>query len=264
MDLQLEGKAVLVTGGSKGIGRATALLFAEEGADVVVTGRDAESLASVESELRTRGVRALAIGADVRNEADCTNAVEATARAFGRLDVLVNNAAGPAHHGFFFELSEEQLMARMHTKTLGAMRMSRLVVPHMRASGGGRIICIGGSSVRRPSPDSLAAGISNAALANFAKHLSDLVIADGILVNTVHPSTTRTGTWSQLLARRATQLGVSEAEAEASLAATFPLGRVPDAAEVAYAVVFLASAWAGAVTGQSIVVDGGKVRSVAY
>jgi 3-oxoacyl-[acyl-carrier protein] reductase len=155
-------------------------------------------------------------------------------------------------------------MSRLNIKTLGAMRMSRIIVPHMQQVGGGRIICIGGSSVRRPSPDSLVAGISNAALSNFTKHLSDIVASDGILVNVVHPSTTITSTWQSLIGNRAQNMSVSETEAISTLAATFPIGRIPDADDVAPLIVFLASDLARAITGQSIVVDGGKVRSVAY
>ncbi|MFC1817406.1 SDR family oxidoreductase, partial [Thermodesulfobacteriota bacterium] len=129
---------------------------------------------------------------------------------------------------------------------------------------GGRIICIGGLAARNPGKTGLPSGLGNAAVANFSKHLSDEVAADKILVNVVHPTFCKTDRYPARVADRAQERGISEAEAEASFAGMFPIGRVIEPADIAPLVLFLASPHAGAITGQSIAVDGGLSRSVIY
>ncbi len=263
MDLGLRGKAVLVTGGSRGIGREIALRFAAEGANVAICARQPGRLAETEAELRRLQVETLALQADLFQADDCRSVVDETAARFGRLDVLVNNAstnvAASAQSG-----SDEQLMERLQGKTLAAMRCSRAAVPHMRRTGGGRIICIGGLAARIAHKGALPAGLGNAAVANFAKHLGAEVASDQILVNVVHPSFARTDRAPARFAARAEERGITLEEAEASFVAEVPIGRIIEPSDIAPLVVFLASSQAGAITGQAIAVDGGALPSVVY
>ena len=263
MDLELQGKAVLVTGGSRGIGRHIALAFAGEGADVAICARNEEKLSQTGRELSALGGRTRIIVADLFQETDCRRAVDQTLQAFGRLDVLVNNASTIVS-GSLLTAGDDVLMERLMGKTLSAMRCARAAIPQLRQTGGGRLICIGGLAARNPGKTSLPSGLGNAALANFVKHLSDEVAADGILVNVVHPSFCKTDRFPARVAARSQERGISAAEAEASFAAMFPIGRIVEPADIAPLVLFLASPHASAITGQSIAVDGGISRSVSY
>ncbi len=261
MDLALRGKAVLVTGGNRGIGRQIALAFAEEGAQVAICGRDAQTLAKTGAEIRALGVKAHTMVANLFQAADCKRVVEETAAEFGRLDILVNNASTNVG-GTLLTADDDRLMERVYGKTLGSMRCARAAIPHMRQVGGGRIINIGGMAARNPG--GLPAGLGNSALANFSKNLSDEVAADQILVNVVHPSFCKTDRYPARVAARAKERGISAAEAEASFAAEFPIGRIVEPADIAPLVLFLASRHASAITGQTIAVDGGAGRSIIY
>jgi 3-oxoacyl-[acyl-carrier protein] reductase len=261
MDLELRGKGALVTGGSRGIGRAIALALAREGVDVAICARGSEGLEATTAEIRKMGVRALSIKADMSLAPDCQRAVDGAAETFGRLDILVNNAAG-FKSGRFAELSDEDLLGRIHTKALGYMRCSRAAITHMLALGGGRIICIAGLAARNPGPTTLPSGLGNAAIVNFAKHLSDELASKQILVNVIHPPFTRSGPFPERVAAQAKSLGISLEEAERVFAG--PIGRVVDPEDLAGLAVFLASRQASAITGQTIAVDGGASRTIVY
>jgi 3-oxoacyl-[acyl-carrier protein] reductase len=263
MDLALKGKAVVVTGGNRGIGRGIALAFAGEGANVAIVGRDKDALAKVKGEIEAKGVKALAIQADLFTAEGCSRAVEDTAKAFGRLDVLVNNASTSVSGGLE-TLTDEQLMERLTGKTLAYMRCCRAALPHMRKAGGGRIVCIGGGAARKAEKTSLPSGLGNSALTNFAKHLSNDVARENITVNVVHPPFTKTDRYPARLEARAKQLGVSLEEAEKSFVANFPIGRLIEPKDIAPMVLFLASPQASAITGQAIAVDGGSTPGVFY
>jgi NAD(P)-dependent dehydrogenase (short-subunit alcohol dehydrogenase family) len=263
MDFGLKDKAVLVTGGNRGIGLAIALAFAEEGADVAICGRDPVALDSAATTIADRGVRAKSVTADLFTPEGCQLAIETTAETFGRLDVLVNNASTDVS-GTLETTSDEILMERVMGKTLASMRCCRAALPYLRASGRGRIICIGGTSARTPAADSLPSGLSNASLVNFARHMSLQVAADGITVNVVHPSFTKTERHAGRMAARAKDKRISVAEAEQSMASAVPIGRMIEPADIAPLVLFLASAQASALTGQTIAVDGGATPSVVY
>jgi len=263
MDLALKGKSVVVTGGNRGIGRAIALAFAGEGANVSIVGRDTDALAKVKDEIAAMGVKAHAIAADLFTAEGCTRAVDETAETFGGLDVLVNNASTSVS-GSLETLTDDQLMERLQGKTLAYMRCSRAALPWLRKAGGGRIICIGGGAAREIGAASLPSGLGNAALTNFAKHLAVIVGPEKITVNVVHPPFTKTDRYPKRLEARAKQLGVSLEEAEASFVANFPIGRLIDADDIAPTVLFLASPHASAITGEAIAIDGGSSTGVFY
>ena len=274
MDLKLRGAAVMVTGGSQGIGLSIARAFAEEGARVAICARDRGRLDNAAAEIRARGGECLALSADLLDPEACRRVIDDTAAAYGRLDVLVNNASTSVDRTprSLEDASDSQLLERFMGKTMAALRCSRAAIPHMRKIGGGRIVNIGGTAAKSvfragelPSAGSgLPQGLGNSALANFSKHLSEEVAGDGILVNIVHPHSTRTGRHPSRVARRAETRGITVAEAEAEIAAQFPIGRVVEPEDIAPLVLLLASPLAAAITGQSITVDGGALRGIAY
>ena len=263
MDLDLKGKSVLVTGGNRGIGLAIALAFAEEGANVAVCGRDTVALADAQAKIAAKGVKARAVAVDLFTAAGCQGAVAAPVEAFGGLDILVNNASTSVA-GNIETLNDEGLMERLNGKTLAYMRCCRAALPHLRKSRRGRIICIGGTAARQAGDTALPSALGNSAVIAFVKQMSGMVAAQGITANVVHPPFTKTDRYPARRAARAKQLGVSEAEAEASFAAQFPIGRIVEPSDIAPMVLFLASPHASAITGQSIAIDGGSTPGIYY
>lgn len=274
MDLQLRGAGVLVTGASRGLGRDLARAFAAEGANVAICARTPGPIEELAAELRTTGVQALAIQADLTNDNDCRKAVDGAARAFGRLDALVNNATRNVDSTpkKVEDATDEQVLARIHGKTMPAVRCSRHALPHMRRAGGGRIVLIGGSAARTimrgdelMNPGStLPQSFGNAALSAFAKHLSEEVARDRIVVNVVHPHTIDTGRFQRNAATRAAELGITPEEMEARMLGHVPTGRVLRGADIAPLVLLLASPLASQITSQSIAIDGGALRAINY
>ena len=263
MNLDLKGKSVLVTGGNRGVGLAIARAFADEGANVVVCGRDTVALAEAEAKLLAKGVKAKAIAVDLFTAEGCIGAVQAAVDAFGGLDVLVNNAS-TAVSGNIETLDDAGLMERLTGKTLAYMRCCRAALPHLRKSARGRVICIGGSAVRHAGATALPSALGNSSIVAFCKQFSTTVAAQGITANVVHPPFTKTDRYPKRLAARAKQLGVSEAQAEASFVKQFPIGRLVEPSDIAPMVLFLASPLASAITGQSIAIDGGSTPGIFY
>ena len=263
MDLDLKGKSVLVTGGNRGIGLAIATAFAEEGANVAICGRDQVALDAAEAKIAAKGVKAKAVVADLFTASGCVQAVQAPVDAFGGLDVLVNNAS-TAVSGNIETLDDDKLMERLNGKTLGYMRCCRAALPHLRSSGHGRIICIGGVAARYAGALALPSALGNSALIAFVKQMSGMIAGQGITTNIIHPPYTKTDRFPGHRAARAQQRGISEEEAEASFAAEFPIGRMVEPADIAPMALFLASPHASAITGQSIAIDGGSTPGIFY
>lgn len=274
MDLQLKGRAVLVTGGSRGIGRDIALGFAREGALVAICGRDPAALAATGAEIMAAGSTCHTMVADLARGEDCQRVVDEAASFFGRLDVLVNNASASVDKtpGSPEGASDVQLLERIHGKAMVAIRCSRAALPHMRRVGGGQIVMIGGLSARTiirgeeamTGGSVLAQGLGNAALANFTKFLSEDVAPEHIAVNIIHPHYTRTGRYPARLTQYAQARGLTEEEAEARLISHMPIGRFVYPSDITPLALLLGSPLVGAITGQSIAVDGGATRSVLY
>jgi NAD(P)-dependent dehydrogenase (short-subunit alcohol dehydrogenase family) len=275
VELGLRGKTVLITGGNRNLGREIARWFATEGAKVAICARDAAALEDARREIAGLGTECLAITADLFDPADCRRVVDETVARFGGLDVLVNNASTDVsgHPTQLEDVTDEQLLERVMGKALGAIRVSRAALPHLKRSGAGRIVFIGGDSARTTvrafgegsASSALAAGLGNALLVNFAKRLSNQVAGDGIVVNVVHPSGALKGDrYAKRLAARAAANGLSVAEEEAQTVASIPIKRAIDASDIAPLVLFFASERAGAITGQTIAVDGGRNAAVVY
>jgi 3-oxoacyl-[acyl-carrier protein] reductase len=240
----------IVTGGSRGIGRAICLALAEEGCDVVLCARGEEALRSTETELQARGANALGVVADVSRPDDIERLVATAKDRFGRLDVLVNNAGGARH----FDEDSAWLEA-MQMNLMAAVRTSRAVVPYMREAGGGAIVHIA-SIYGRESGGSTIYNAAKAAMISHAKNLALELAPAGIRVNSVAPGSIRHpgGSWDRRV--------IADPEGMARFVAeNIPSGRFGAAEEVAAAVVFLASSRASWITGACLNVDGGQSRS---
>ncbi len=261
MELGLQGRVALITGGSKGIGRACAAGLAADGARLALCARGTEGLARVAKELGAKGAEVLTVPADLAEPEAARRVVEATVTRFGRLDILVNNA-GAIRGGDFLGTPVEQWAEDWRLKILGYTRIAQAVLPHMRARRWGRIINIIGAAARNPTPDYMAGGIANAGLINFTRALADLGAPDQVLVTAVSPGATATERWDTLVAQRARAQGRAPEDLRRDLERAQPLGRIGRPEDVADLVVFLASERASFLTGVSITVDGGASRGV--
>jgi 3-oxoacyl-[acyl-carrier protein] reductase len=252
VELGLKDKVAVVTGGTEGIGRATALRLAQEGASVAICARRQELLDKTAAELRNTGAQVLAVSADMSKTADIDRFIKAVIERFGRIDILVNNA-GTSARGKFLEIEDKAWSADLELKVFGAIRCTRLAVPHMKKQGGGRIINITISSAKQPGAESYPTSVSRAAGLALTKALSKEYAADNILVNTVCIGKIKSGQHE----RRYTKQRVSADDYYRETAKDIPLGRVGEADEVANVIAFLASNAASYVTGTSINLDGG-------
>jgi 3-oxoacyl-[acyl-carrier protein] reductase len=256
----LQGKVALVTGASRGIGRAIARTLAEEGVDLALVARDAKRLDEVRAEIETLGRRAAIHAADLSDPAAPAAAVEATLAAFGRLDLLVNNAGG-SRRGDFLELTEQDWADGFSLKFFGYVRMARAAWPHL-AKAEGTIVNIAGLAGRSGSADFAIGGTINAGLGLLTKALADRGIADGVRVNTINPGTIETDRFAARLARHAAVHGLSRDAAYAALLEESGTRRFGSPAEVATLVACLASPRLGHLHGVIIDLDGGQNRSV--
>jgi 3-oxoacyl-[acyl-carrier protein] reductase len=262
MELGLRGKTALVTGGSKGIGRAVAYGLAAEGARVAICARDPEALARAAREIEEKtGQAVLTIPADLSALATVTRVATEALSGLGRLDILVNNA-GAIKGGDFLTTPDEEWLRGWSLKLLGYIRMAREVLPVMQRQGGGRIVNVVGAAARNPSPTYMMGGTANAALINFTKALADLGARSNVLVTGVSPGPVKTERWDNLVRQQAAAAGEDVASYAREQNAGLPLGRIALPEEVADLVCFLASDRAAFLTGITITVDGGATRGV--
>ncbi|MDP2241110.1 MAG: SDR family oxidoreductase [Burkholderiales bacterium] len=252
MDLGLKGKVAVVTGGTEGIGRATALKLAQEGAKVAICARRADLLDKTAAEIGKTGAEVLAVAADMSKPADIGRFMKAVIERFGRLDILVNNA-GTSARGKFLEVDDATWSADLELKLFGAIRCTRLAVPHMKQQGGGRIVNITISSAKQPGAQSMPTSVSRAAGLALTKALSKEFAADNILVNTICIGKIKSGQHERNIKKQ----GLDANEYYARTAKEIPLGRVGEPEEVANVIAFLVSDAASYVTGSSINLDGG-------
>jgi 3-oxoacyl-[acyl-carrier protein] reductase len=262
MELGLKGKTVLVTGGSKGIGRATARAMAAEGARVMICSRSAPALEEAAGAIRRETGQAVEIvAADLSRLEGVESAAAAAIQRLGRLDVLVNNA-GAIKGGDFLAIPDDEWMTGWSLKLLGYIRMARAVLPQMRTQGGGRIVNVVGMAARNPATTYMMGGAANAALINFTKALADLGAPSNILVTAVSPGPVKTDRWDSLQRQQAAAAGKDLETFVKEGNRNFPLGRIALPEEVADLVCFLASERASFLTGIAITVDGGMSRGV--
>lgn len=266
MDLELTGKVALVSGASRGIGKAIARQLALEGADVVISARGEVALRATAEEIASEtGRRIVPIVADTGNDASVEALVAGAASAFGRVDILVNCAAQPA--GAITPpkldgITDQNFFEEMNVKVLGYIRVAREVAPLMIRQGWGRIINVSGLAARQTG--SIIGTVRNVSVSALSKNLADDLGPRGINVTTVHPGTTRTERTPDLIASRAEQGGVGEEEMERRMASGNSINKIVDAGEIAWVVAFLASPKSVAINGDTIGVGGGAPGYVYY
>jgi NAD(P)-dependent dehydrogenase (short-subunit alcohol dehydrogenase family) len=267
MDLELRHKRALVTGGSRGIGKAIARALALEGAEVAILARDPERLAAAADELADEtGSKVVAVVADTTDDAQVAHAVAEAVRLLdGGIDILVNAAAEPGGYApppALGELGAVYFQREMDVKVMGYIRCARAVAPYMQAQRWGRIVNISGLAARQTG--NTVGSIRNVAVAAMAKNLADELGPAGINVTTVHPGVTRTERTAALLQARAQAEGVSAHDIEKRMAEGNSIRHLVDAAEVAHVVAFLASPRSVAINGESIAAGGGALRAIHY
>jgi len=265
MDLQLSGKVALITGGSMGLGRAVAVELAREGVDVAIVARGLPLLRRAADEIREQvgksGGRVLPVAADTTDSVAVRSAVDETIANFGRLDILVNGAAHPGGlvRSSIDDASADGLLEDLDIKVVGYFRCCKAVVPQMRRQRYGRIINIGGLTGRGSKQIS---GMRNVAVSHLTKTLSDQLGPDGITVNAIHPGVVETPHIRELYEREAIVQQSTPSEIEQNYIRATPIRRVLQPEEIGSLIAFIASTKAGAITGESIGIDGGISRGI--
>jgi 3-oxoacyl-[acyl-carrier protein] reductase len=262
MDLGLAGKVVVVAASSRGMGKATAMAFAAEGARVSMLARTPADLARSAEEIRAAtGAELLTMPADVTRAEDIRRAVQATAERWGLIHVLVTNAGGPPPGGFA-DMEDARWQAAFELNLLSTIRLIREVLPHMRRAGGGAIVTIQSTSVKAPLDNMILSNTIRPGVIGLTKSLSRDLGKERIRVNNVLPGAILTDRQREVMSLLGQRLGKSPEEVRRLREAEIPLGSLGAPEDVANLVVFLASERARYITGATIQVDGGAVRSI--
>ncbi len=266
MELHLEGKTALVTGGSAGIGLACARGLISEGVSVAIAGRSAERLAAARGELaalaatRPSPPQVVTIAADLTQAEDVGKTAAVARGALGRVDILINNA-GSAMGGPFFELGDEAFLGAWTLKLLGYIRMVRAVAPDMIERRDGRIVNVIGGAGRTPGPGFLSGSTTNAALINFTRGISKELAPHNVRINAISPGATATERAERLIAAEV-GTGTSLEEARETRLARIPLHRMTEPDEIAAMALLLVSDRMASMTGAEVVVDGGAMPGI--
>jgi 3-oxoacyl-[acyl-carrier protein] reductase len=262
MDLGIKGKVAFVAAASRGLGRAVAEELAAEGASLVLCARNAETLGLVGEQIaKISGVPVFYVAADVSNAEDVARAVQAGVEEFGQVDILVTNAGGPPA-GRFEDLSREMWESATRLTLNSVLELTRAVLPGMKERGWGRILNITSIAVKQPVDNLMLSNSLRAAVTGFARTLANEVAMHGITVNNILPGYTRTERVEELARAAAEREGISQAETNAKWEAEIPMKRLGEPREFAALAAFLVSERASYITGTSIAVDGGWIRSL--
>jgi NAD(P)-dependent dehydrogenase (short-subunit alcohol dehydrogenase family) len=260
MDLQLNGKVALITGGSEGIGKGIARALAREGADVAICARRKDVLVIAADEIRHEfGRRVLAIPADLTRREDAESFVHGAARYFGRIDILVNNA-GSAPGGVIETIDEDGWLQGLQLKFMGYVRCLKAALPIMRQQGGGRVVNLIGNDGVKESYWEIVPGACNAAGQNLTKALAGQYGKFNITFVAVNPGPVRTERWSGLVKAMSRDMKIPYEQADQLAPRSIPLGRIAEVEEVANLVAYLASPLAHFVNGSMIEIDGGQQK----
>lgn len=262
MDLGLTGRTALVTGASKGLGRAVAERLAAEGASVAINARSADTLAATADEIaEATGRRVIPVPGDLTSESFCNELVEKTAAAFGRLDVLIANAGGPPPGGVD-SFRPDAYRAALELNLMSTVQLVLAALPHMRQNGWGRIVAITSVSVKQPVRGLLLSNVARPGVVGFIKTISQELAPEGILCNVAAPGFIHTDRVKSLFETRAEAEGTTSKAVQDSVAAGIPMKRIGKPEEFASAVAFLASESASYVTGHTFQIDGGLVQGL--
>ncbi|SEA35414.1 3-oxoacyl-[acyl-carrier protein] reductase [Thalassobacillus cyri] len=261
MDLNLKGKVALVVASSQGLGKAIAEQLVTEGANVMLTSRNEEKLQTVYEELEQIGGGNVSyFPADITSDEDIKNLIAKTREVFGEINILINNAGGPPG-GTFEKFSDEDWQNAFELNLLSYIRIIRQVLPDMKEEGG-RIINIASSSIKQPIPGLILSNTFRLGIVGLAKSLAEELAPYNILVNTVAPGRIATDRVAHLDQMKAEKQGVAKEDIEEASKKNIPLGRYGKPEEFAKVVTFLVSDASTYMTGSSLVVDGGMVKSI--
>lgn len=256
MDLGLQNKVALITGGSKGIGLVTALTLTKEGAKVAICARSEEGLESARDYIKEQtNIEVFTVAADVRNEEECKNAIDSTVQHFGGLDILVNNA-GTSSANSFENVPTELWKDDLDLKLFGAIHCSQSAIPHMQNRGGGAIVNVTASIAKTPGASSLPTSVSRSAGMALTKAMSKDLGPHQIRVNTVCIGLIRSDQIENMWQNKSPDLTWEEFSKE--MGNNIPLGRIGDTEEAAKVITFLVSDAASYVTGTAVNIDGGS------
>lgn len=259
---RLESLSAVVTGGSKGIGFATALRMAQAGARVVICAREQAGLDAAASRIEAEtGSRPHTVSVDLSVPEGPPAAAAQATELLGQVDILVN-VAGAAPPGGIAALTDEQWALALDLKLLGYIRMTRELVPGMAERNFGRIINVAGGSWKQPTARTLSAGIANAGVLTLTKGVATEYARQGVTVNAVCPGRTKTERFEELLRWNADQEGISPEQAYARAVADVPTGELSTPEDVAHAVLFFAARETRQLTGQALYVDGGNIKAL--
>ncbi len=262
MDLGIKNHVALVAASSKGLGKATAFCLAKEGAKVMITSRNQEQLAETAKEIRAEtGAEVDYYPADLTKAEQIARLIDETVKRFGTIHILINNAGGPPP-GDFDQFQDEDWQAAFELNLLSTIRLIRHTLPYMRKQKYGRIVNFTSSSIKEPIPGLILSNTIRTAVVGLAKSLAAELAPDQILINTIAPGRIATDRLASLDQNKAQQLQISVEEVQKQFFAKIPLGRYGEPAEFAKVATFLASQANSYLTGQSILVDGGMVRSI--
>ncbi len=262
MDLGIKGKVAFVAASSRGLGRAVAEELAAEGASLILCSRNRETLELVSEEIaKTSSVPVLTVSADVSKAEDVARATQKGIEKFGRIDILVTNAGGPPA-GHFEDLSREMWEAATRLTLSSVLELTRAILPGMKERRWGRILNITSIAVKQPVDNLMLSNSLRAAVTGFARTLANEVASYGITVNNILPGYTRTERVDELVKATAARDRVSEEEIRAHWEAQIPMRRLGEVREFAALAAFLVSERASYITGTSIPVDGGWIRSL--
>jgi len=262
VDLGLKDKAALVAAASRGLGKAVAWELAREGARVAVCARGEDALRTAATEIAMKtGAEVFAVPADVTKPDDIGRLVAGVQERFGQIDILVANAGGPPI-GTFADFDDAAWEAALNLNLLSTVRLCRAVLPGMRTRGWGRIVTITSVTVKQPMDGFVLSTAARSAVAGMAKTLANEYAAEGITVNNVCPGYTLTDRVERLAEARAEKLGKTVPEIIEGFAAEIPASRLGKPEEIAAVVTFLASERAAYITGATIQIDGGYVKSL--
>jgi 3-oxoacyl-[acyl-carrier protein] reductase len=262
MDTALKGRNVLILASSKGLGKACALQFAREGANVMITSRSEQQLREAAEEIKNEtGANVLYQTCDITKRNEINELVAATVREFGGVDVLVNNAGGPPA-GVFNDFEDDSWQQAFELTLLSLVRTVRAVVPYMQKSGQGRIVNIASSSFKQPIHGLILSNTFRTAINGLSKSLAQELGKDGILINTIGPGRIGTDRVGELDQMAAEKRGISAEEVKAGVVNEIPLGRYGTPEEFSKMVVFLCSGANTYITGQSLLIDGGMVKAL--